>query len=81
MSTPHNPAPADLDWDLAEWEKSGYSDNQGQGDCVKYTKTFVRSHGVVGVGDTKTPDAHLVFPATSWAAFAAAVGAGEFGEV
>ncbi|MCX5210077.1 DUF397 domain-containing protein [Kitasatospora sp. NBC_00240] len=61
----------------ATWRKSSYSAQQGQ--CVEVSGDFP---GVVPVRDSKDPQGPaLVFPAASFAAFVAAVQAGEFGEV
>ncbi|WP_406094966.1 DUF397 domain-containing protein [Kitasatospora purpeofusca] len=59
------------------WRKSSYSDNGGQ--CVEVAPDIP---GLVPVRDSKDPEGPaLVFPATAWSAFVAAVQAGEFGTV
>ncbi|WP_405003553.1 DUF397 domain-containing protein [Kitasatospora purpeofusca] len=59
------------------WRKSSYSDNGGE--CVEVAPDVP---GLVPVRDSKDPEGPaLVFPATAWSAFVAAVQAGEFGTV
>ncbi|MER7844198.1 DUF397 domain-containing protein [Kitasatospora sp. NPDC096077] len=61
----------------ATWHKSSYS-TQG-GNCVEVSDSL---RGVVPVRDSKDPEGPaLVFPASTFAAFVAAVKVGEFGEV
>ncbi|MFE7559447.1 DUF397 domain-containing protein [Kitasatospora sp. NPDC057500] len=56
------------------WIKSSYSTNGGE--CVEVSASF---SGAVPVRDSKDPSgAALVFPASAWRSFVAAVQAGEF---
>ncbi|GAA1795078.1 DUF397 domain-containing protein [Luedemannella flava] len=58
-----------------DWRKSTRSGNQG--DCVEVASAA--GHALVGVRDSKRPDAgELIFSTGSWGAFIAAVKAGEF---
>ncbi|MFB9371454.1 DUF397 domain-containing protein [Kitasatospora sp. NPDC001664] len=69
--------------DLAEaaWQKSSYSNGDG-GQCIEPALNFAPTAGLVPVRDSKDPDGPaLVFPASSWAAFALAVANGEFGAI
>jgi len=60
----------DRDLSTAAWRKSSYSNGDG-GACVEVADGFP---GVVPVRDSKTPEGPaLVFPATGWTAFVAAV--------
>ncbi|MFJ9952573.1 DUF397 domain-containing protein [Kitasatospora sp. NPDC091207] len=62
-----------------QWFKSSHSSNGGN--CIEAARNLV-ADGIVPVRDSKDPQGPaLVFPATSFAAFVAAVQAGEFGEV
>ncbi|MFF8771941.1 DUF397 domain-containing protein [Kitasatospora sp. NPDC015120] len=59
------------------WFKSSYSGNGGQ--CVEVSASLP---GVVPVRDSKDPSGPaLVFPASAWRSFVAALQAGEFGAV
>ncbi|MFE6872391.1 DUF397 domain-containing protein [Kitasatospora sp. NPDC057692] len=61
----------------ATWFKSSHSQNGGA--CVEVASDFP---GIVPVRDSKDPQgAVLVFPSSAFAAFVAAVQAGEFGTV
>ncbi|MFJ8476988.1 DUF397 domain-containing protein [Kitasatospora sp. NPDC094011] len=61
----------------AVWRKSSYSAQAGQ--CVEVATNVPTA---VPVRDSKDPEGPaLVFPAFAFAAFVAAVKAGEFGEV
>ncbi|WP_380283405.1 DUF397 domain-containing protein [Kitasatospora purpeofusca] len=62
----------------ADWFKSTHSDNQGGGDCVRVALNFATSHGFVLIGDTKTPNSHLVITPEAYAAFVSATAQGEF---
>lgn len=62
----------------ARWFKSTHSDPQGDGDCVQVATNFLATHGLVLIGDTKTPGAHLTVLPEAFAAFIAAAAAGEF---
>ncbi|QPP07412.1 DUF397 domain-containing protein [Streptomyces bathyalis] len=56
--------------DIAAWRKSSYSNGDG-GACLEVADGF---DGVMPVRDSKVPDGPaLLFPATSWGAFVAAV--------
>ncbi len=58
----------------ADWRKSSYSGDNG-GDCVEVARNLP---GLVAVRDSKNPDGPvLAFTPRQWAAFAAAVLAGE----
>jgi hypothetical protein len=62
-----------------QWFKSSYSSNGGN--CIEVARNLVAT-GVVPVRDSKDPQGPaLDFPAATFAAFVAAVQAGEFGEV
>ncbi|MEU1507086.1 DUF397 domain-containing protein [Kitasatospora sp. NPDC005748] len=62
-----------------QWFKSSYSSNGG--DCIEVARNFA-ADDFVPVRDSKDPQGPaLVFPATAFVAFVAAVQAGEFGEV
>ncbi|MFF8771945.1 DUF397 domain-containing protein [Kitasatospora sp. NPDC015120] len=66
-----------LDLSGARWFKSSYSDNGGQ--CVEVSASLP---GAVPVRDSKDPSGPvLVFPASAWRSFVAALQAGEFGTV
>ncbi|MEE1827655.1 DUF397 domain-containing protein [Streptomyces sp. BE20] len=66
-----------VDLTTARWCKSTYSDNGGT--CVEIASELP---GIVPVRDSKDPHGPaLLFPAAAFAAFVAAVRAGEFGEV
>ncbi|MEV4558594.1 DUF397 domain-containing protein [Kitasatospora sp. NPDC049285] len=59
------------------WRKSSYSG--GNGACVEIA---VPAAGAIAVRDSKDPQGpQLRFSDQAWAAFAAAAGAGAFGEV
>ncbi|MFJ1708592.1 DUF397 domain-containing protein [Kitasatospora sp. NPDC088346] len=61
----------------ARWVKSKHSGNGGN--CVEIAPDFP---SVVPVRDSKDPEGPaLIFPASSFAAFLAAVKSGEFGNV
>ncbi|WAL73133.1 DUF397 domain-containing protein [Kitasatospora sp. YST-16] len=82
MTTAHPPSITDVDAQRAEWFKSSYSTNNGEGDCVEISGTFTASHGVILVRDSKDPNGpFLRIPATGWAAFAEAAAQGDFGEL
>ncbi|WP_051829981.1 DUF397 domain-containing protein [Streptomyces novaecaesareae] len=76
--SPHTSAP---DPSIARWFKSTYSDPQGEGDCVQVAASFLVSHGLVLIGDTKTPGIHLAVSPEAFAAFVSATAAGEFGTI
>jgi Domain of unknown function (DUF397) len=60
----------------AIWRKSSYSSGNG-GQCVEVASNLP---GVVAVRDSKDPDGPaLVLPPQAFAAFTAAIRAGEFG--
>ncbi|MGW2539296.1 DUF397 domain-containing protein [Kitasatospora sp. NPDC001574] len=66
-----------LDLTHARWRKSSHSNNGGN--CVEVADGHA---GVMPVRDSKDPEGPaLVFQASAFAAFVAAVKAGEFGEV
>ncbi|MGW3183673.1 DUF397 domain-containing protein [Kitasatospora sp. NPDC001119] len=59
----------------ADWRKSSYSGNNG-GNCIEVAPGFP---GLVPVRDSKDPEGPaLVFPASAWEAFVAAVREGDF---
>ncbi|MDX3233804.1 DUF397 domain-containing protein [Streptomyces sp. ME19-01-6] len=65
------------DLSRAEWVKSSYSNANGGG-CVEWAPAYAAS-GAIPVRDSKTPHGPaLVFPASSWSSFVAAVRGGEF---
>jgi hypothetical protein len=65
------------DLSCAEWVKSSYSNGNG-GDCVEWAPRCSAS-GVIPVRDSKVPHGPaLLFPASSWSSFVAAVRGGEF---
>jgi Domain of unknown function (DUF397) len=67
----------DLDLATAAWLKSSYSSSSG-GECVECSPTFTAS-GVVPVRDSKDPSGPaLIFSATAWSSFVAALKGGEF---
>ncbi|MFE6500110.1 DUF397 domain-containing protein [Kitasatospora sp. NPDC057738] len=76
--TPHDSA---LDPSTAHWVKSTYSDPQGDGDCVQVATSFLATHDLILIGDTKTPGAHLAVSPEAFAAFISATSAGEFGSI
>jgi hypothetical protein len=60
----------------APWRKSSYSGDDG-GDCIEAAPGYLP--GVVPVRDSKDPKGPaLIFPTDAFAAFVAAVKAGEF---
>ncbi|MFD7581431.1 DUF397 domain-containing protein [Kitasatospora sp. NPDC059817] len=62
-----------------QWFKSSYSSNGGE--CVEVTGSLV-AEGAVPVRDSKDPEGPaLMFPASAWSSFVAAVRTGEFGDV
>ncbi|MFJ8041253.1 DUF397 domain-containing protein [Kitasatospora sp. NPDC096147] len=64
----------------AVYRSSSYSGNGGN--CIEPALNLVTPQGIVPVRDSKDPEGpSLVFPVSSWAAFASAVAAGEFGTV
>lgn len=66
-----------IDLSDAAWFKSSYSTNGGT--CIEVAPGFT---GIMPVRDSKDPSGPaLVFPADAFAAFVAAVKAGEFGTV
>lgn len=68
---------ADVDLSSASWVKSSYS--QQGGDCVEIAPDFA---GLAPVRDSKDPEGPaLVFSASAWGSFVAAVRSGEFGDV
>ncbi|MGW4647893.1 DUF397 domain-containing protein [Kitasatospora sp. NPDC004289] len=70
-----------IDLNDARWQKSSYS-NQDGGQCIEPALNLAAAGNIVPVRDSKDPSGPaLVFPAGAWAAFAAAVAAGEFGTV
>lgn len=72
MSTTQPQSP---DLSAAAWRKSTYSNGQG-GDCVEVADALP---GIIPVRDSKDPHGPaLVFPTEAFAAFVAAVKAGEF---
>ncbi|WP_369184906.1 DUF397 domain-containing protein [Streptomyces sp. Y1] len=70
-----------IDLSTAGWFKSTHSDPQGQGDCVQVATNFQASHGIILIGDTKSPGSHLVFSPEAFIAFISATATGEFGSV
>jgi hypothetical protein len=61
--------------DRVTWHKSSYSNGNG-GACVEVADLDI---GARAVRDSKDPaGAHLMFTATAWRAFTAAVRSGEF---
>ncbi|MER6399506.1 DUF397 domain-containing protein [Kitasatospora sp. NPDC001603] len=63
------------DLSAAAWLKSSYSASNG-GECVEVAPGFP---GLVPVRDSKDPDGPaLLFPASAWDSFLAAVRAGDF---
>ncbi|MFJ6746733.1 MULTISPECIES: DUF397 domain-containing protein [unclassified Streptomyces] len=69
---------ADCDLARYEWVKSSYSDGDG-GQCVEFSRSLTRPHGLVPVRDSKDPSGPaLVFPAGGWASFVSAVKGGQF---
>ncbi|RGD61706.1 DUF397 domain-containing protein [Kitasatospora xanthocidica] len=59
----------------AAWRKSSYSGDDG-GDCIEVAPGFP---GLVPVRDSKDPQGPaLVFPASAWESFVAAVREGDF---
>lgn len=62
----------------AEWEKSSYSNQQGQA-CVEVAKNMVPRLGALPVRDSKNPEGPaLIFPASSWSSFVQAAKADAF---
>ncbi|MFE2910506.1 DUF397 domain-containing protein [Kitasatospora indigofera] len=78
MSTAPIPGREAIDPAAAQWFKSSHSDAQGQGDCVRIATTFVATHDLVMVGDTKNPDVSIAVSPYAWTAFVRAVADGEF---
>ncbi|AUY47679.1 DUF397 domain-containing protein [Streptomyces sp. CB01881] len=67
----------DVDLKDARWRKSSFSG--GGGACVEVADGFP---GVMPVRDSKDPDGPaLLFPASAWQSFVAAVRVGDFGAV
>lgn len=71
-------------FDRAHWWKSSRSGGSG-GACVMFTDGPLRSHGIIGVRDSKDRDAAgemvgpiLAFNGDAWRSFNAAVQAGQF---
>ncbi|MGB2572318.1 DUF397 domain-containing protein [Micromonospora citrea] len=61
----------------AVWRTSSRSNDQGL--CVEVADNLVRSHGVVGIRDSKDPDGPaLVVGPPGWAAFVEAIRLGGF---
>ncbi|MEV7087416.1 DUF397 domain-containing protein [Streptomyces sp. NPDC093085] len=59
-----NPAPA-------TWVTSAHSNNEG-GNCVEWSPTYARTHGIVPVRDSKMPHGPtLGFSPASWATLVA----------
>ncbi|MEU9114346.1 DUF397 domain-containing protein [Streptomyces sp. NPDC048483] len=59
------------------WVKSSYSEGNG-GDCIEFSRALTHPHGLVPVRDSKNPDGPaLIFPASGWSSFVAAVKNGQ----
>nr|WP_280684389.1 DUF397 domain-containing protein [Kitasatospora sp. MAA19] len=65
-----------VDLRMAAWRKSSYSGDDG-GECIEVALESLP--GAVPVRDSKDPSGPaLLFPASSWEAFIAAVRSGDF---
>ncbi|MFD7642032.1 DUF397 domain-containing protein [Kitasatospora sp. NPDC059795] len=81
MTTAQPSSIPNVDAQQADWFKSSYSTNNGEGDCVEISTTYLPSDGVCLVRDSKSPDGpFLRIPAQRWGAFVTAAAAGHFGE-
>lgn len=61
---------------VSSWRKSSYSNGEPGGECIEIADGFP---GAVPVRDSKDPGGPaLVFAASAWSAFVAALKAGEF---
>jgi len=82
MTTAQPPSIPNVDVQQAEWFKSSYSTNNGEGDCVEISATHLPSDGVFLVRDSKdTSGPVLCFGSEAWGAFVTAAAAGHFGEL
>ncbi|MER7789039.1 DUF397 domain-containing protein [Streptomyces sp. NPDC097640] len=67
-----------LDLSRAKWVKSSYSNGNG-GQCVEFAPDIATTAGVVPVRDSKHPAGPaLVFSASAWGSFTAALRTGAF---